>query len=292
MQQGKFIIIGGGILGASTAYRLAKNGAEVALIDRKDQGQATDAAAGIICPWLSQRRNKAWYRLAKGGARIYPHLIEELANDGETETGYDQVGAISLHTDEKKLIAMYDRAHKRREDAPEIGEISLLDSKQTQVMFPLLNDIYGAVHVSGGARVDGRKLRDSLLRGFEKHGGVLRYGDASLLSSGSQVTGVRLDGEVIEADTVIATSGAWMNELVKPLDVAFEVTMQKAQIMHLEVPAADTADWPVVMPPNNSYLLTFNNKRLVVGSTHEDHTGFDSRVTAGGVHEKIGRAHV
>ena len=57
----KFIVIGAGILGASTAYHLAKAGKDVVIIDRQDQGQATDAAAGIICPWLSQRRNKAWY---------------------------------------------------------------------------------------------------------------------------------------------------------------------------------------------------------------------------------------
>ncbi|MBY7142764.1 FAD-binding oxidoreductase [Virgibacillus sp. NKC19-3] len=290
MQHSKFIIIGGGILGASTAYHLAKNGAEVTLIDRKDKGQATDAAAGIICPWLSQRRNKAWYRLAKGGARIYPHLVQELASDGETETGYKQVGAISLHTDEKKLTAMYDRAHKRREEAPEMGDISLLNTKQTQEMFPLLSDRFGAVHVSGGARVDGRKLRDSLLRGFKKHGGVLRHGEATLLSSGHQVTGVQLHSEIIEAETVIATSGAWMNELIKPLGVSFEVTMQKAQILHLKIPTVENTDWPVVMPPNNSYLLGFHDQRLVVGSTHDDHTGFDTRVTAGGVHEILTKA--
>ena len=84
----KVIVIGAGILGASTAYHLAKNGAEVIVVDRKDKGQATDAAAGIICPWLSQRRNKAWYALAKAGARFYPNLIEELNKDGETNTGY------------------------------------------------------------------------------------------------------------------------------------------------------------------------------------------------------------
>ena len=57
------IVIGSGILGASTAYHLAKSGAKVILVDRKDAGQATDAAAGIVCPWLTQRRNKAWYQL-------------------------------------------------------------------------------------------------------------------------------------------------------------------------------------------------------------------------------------
>ena len=62
--QKKIIIIGSGIIGASTAYYLAKQGAEVIIIDRKQKGQATDAAAGIVCPWISQRRNKAWYQFS------------------------------------------------------------------------------------------------------------------------------------------------------------------------------------------------------------------------------------
>lgn len=66
-----YIVVGAGILGASTAYHLAKAGAQVTLVDRQDLGQATDAAAGIICPWLTQRRNKAWYQLAKNGAKFY-----------------------------------------------------------------------------------------------------------------------------------------------------------------------------------------------------------------------------
>lgn len=96
-----YIIIGAGILGASAAYHLAKAGADVTVIDWKHPGQATDAAAGIVCPWLSQRRNQAWYAIAKGGARYYNQLIQQLEADGETETGYQKVGAVSLHTDEK-----------------------------------------------------------------------------------------------------------------------------------------------------------------------------------------------
>src|SRR6476620_1700986 len=123
----KVIVIGAGILGASTAYHLAKNGAEVIVVDRQDAGQATDAAAGIICPWLSQRRNKAWYALAKSGAAYYTSLIQQLEEDGESETGYKQVGAISLHTDKVKLEKMKERAMKRLEDAPEIGLIRQLN---------------------------------------------------------------------------------------------------------------------------------------------------------------------
>ncbi|PAV29652.1 FAD-dependent oxidoreductase [Virgibacillus profundi] len=286
---GKFIIIGSGIVGATTAYQLTKSGAEVIVADRRDDGQATDAAAGIVCPWLSQRRNKAWYHLAKNGARVYPQLIQELQADGEEDTGYARVGAISLHTDEVKLTAMRDRALKRREDAPEIGEVTLLDPEQTKAMFPLLKDGYGAVHVSGAARVDGRKLRDALLRGAQKHGASVIHGDASIVHKGTQVTGVKINDEIFEADKVIAATGAWMGELFKPLDVEFNIVPQRAQIMHVHVPDMDNSLLPVVMPPGNQYLLAFDD-RIVLGSTHEDDSGFDYRVTAGGQHEILTKA--
>lgn len=286
----KIVIIGAGIVGASTGYQLAKKGAEVIIVDRHEQGQATDAAAGIICPWLSQRRNKAWYKLAKGGAAIYPKLVEELANDGETDTGYARVGAISLHTDEKKQIAMRDRALKRRDDAPEIGKVTLLDQKETKRRFPLLSEEYSSIHVSGAARVNGRKLRNALLRGAKKHGGKLIEGDATILHEGSTVTGVSVDENILKADTVIATTGVWMRELLKPLDIEFDVTPQRAQIMHLKMPDTDTSKWPVVMPPTDQYMLTLDDSRIVIGATHENNVGLDHRITAGGVYEILTKA--
>lgn len=285
----RYIIIGAGILGASTAYKLAKSSAEVIIIDRHDTGQATDAAAGIICPWLSQRRNKAWYKLAKGGARIYRDLIQELADDGETETGYAQTGAISIHTDEQKLTAKKERALKRQEDAPEIGEVTLLDTVQTKKMFPHLADDYASVHVSGAARVNGRALRDALIRGAQKHNATVIHGDAQLIRDASRITGVTVNGETIEADQVIAACGAWMHELLKPLNVHFKGTAQKAQILHLQSPEVDTSDWPVVMPPNDQFMLTWDD-RIIIGATHEDDVGFDNRVTAGGLNEILSKA--
>ncbi|TFJ92739.1 NAD(P)/FAD-dependent oxidoreductase [Lentibacillus salicampi] len=285
----KFIVIGAGILGASTAYKLARAGAEVVVIDRHDSGQATDAAAGIICPWLSQRRNKAWYKLAKGGARIYHDLIRELADDGETATGYKQTGTISIHTDKQKLTAMKERALKRREDAPEIGEVTLLDAKQTKNLFPHLADDYASVHVSGGARVNGRALRDALIRGAQKRGASFLRGSAHLIRKGSRITGVHVNGSTIEADQVIAACGAWIHELLRPLNIQFNSTSQKAQILHLQSPGADTSGWPVVMPPNDQFMLTLDD-RIIIGATHENDAGFDRRVTAGGFNEILSKA--
>lgn len=286
----KVIVIGAGILGASTAYHLAKNGAEVIVVDRKDKGQATDAAAGIICPWLSQRRNKAWYALAKAGARFYPNLIEELNKDGETNTGYSKVGAISIHKDQKKLEKMVERAIARREDAPEIGEVTLLNPEETKSLFPLLDPEFASVHVSGGARVDGRAIRDSLLRAAQKHGSVLVKEEAELLFEKNRITGVRAGSETIYADTVIVCAGAWANGLLNPLGVNFNVTFQKAQIVHYELPGEDTNHWPVVMPPGTLYLLTFEKNRVVAGSTHENTEEFDTRITAGGIHDLFSKS--
>ncbi|MFC7321578.1 NAD(P)/FAD-dependent oxidoreductase [Halobacillus campisalis] len=280
-----YIVVGAGVLGVSTAYHLAKAGAKVTVVDRKDIGQATDAAAGIICPWLSQRKNKAWYELAKGGARYYPALIEELEADGETNTGYKRVGALRLHKEDEKLEEMLERALERREAAPEMGEIKRLTKKETKEMFPPLDEEYGSIFISGAARVDGRALRDALIRACERKGVEFVQADAQLDVNRYQITGVKTKEGTIKADQVIVTAGAWAKEMVLPLGEEFLVHPQKAQIVHLELPDTNTEEWPVVMPPTNKYLLSFDGGRVVIGATHETKEKFDSRVTVGGLHE-------
>ncbi|TYS70365.1 FAD-binding oxidoreductase [Sutcliffiella horikoshii] len=284
------VIIGAGILGASTAYHLAKAGENVTVIDRFDKGQSTDAAAGIICPWISQRRNKAWYNMVKNGAKYYPALIDQLEKDGETETGYNRVGAISLHNDKEKLEKMAERAIKRREEAPEIGEVTILSTEKTKELFPVLSEGFGSVHISGGAKVNGRALRNALNNGAKKHGAKFIDSDACLDVKDNQVTGVKLGEQRVEADLIIVTGGAWSQELFQELGMNFDVVPQKAQIVHLEIDTKQTKDWPVVMPPNNQYILSFDEGRIVVGATHEDNTGFDTRVTAGGMNEILSKA--
>ncbi|MDN4607341.1 NAD(P)/FAD-dependent oxidoreductase [Sporosarcina highlanderae] len=286
----RIIIIGAGILGASAAYHLAKEGAEVIIIDRKDKGQATDAAAGIICPWISQRRNKAWYALAKGGASYYPELIRQLEDDGETDTGYRKVGAISLHRDMDKLEKMEDRAIERRKEAPEIGQVTLLDERETSEQLPLLSEGFSSVYVEGAARVDGRALRDALLNAATKHGATVLHGSATLVSEKSEITGVHVDGKSFKAKKVIIAAGAWASELLEPLGLNVQVTGQKAQIIHLHLDGHTTTNWPVVMPPTDQYILPSDNGKIVIGATHEDETNLTSHATAGGIHEVLDKA--
>lgn len=283
----KIIVVGAGILGSSTAYHLSKLGAGVVVVDRRDPGQATDAAAGIICPWLSQRRNQVWYRLAKAGAAFYPELIKELEQGGETNTGYVRSGALSIHTDMGKLDKIEERARLRLADAPEIGEITRLSAGETRERFPLLAEGYASVHISGAARVDGRALREALLHSAQQCGATRVTGDAVLQYESGRVNGVTVGADSYPADEVIVCAGAWANPLLQPLGIHLKVHYQKGQIMHLHVPDhQDTESWPVVIPPTDQYLLSFGQQRIVIGATHENNVeGYDTRVTAGGVQE-------
>ncbi|MCX8002669.1 MAG: FAD-binding oxidoreductase [Anoxybacillus mongoliensis] len=285
----RYIVIGAGIVGASVAFHLAKEKVEVMIIDREDQGQATKAAAGIICPWTSQRRNKKWYALAKGGAAFYPQLIEQLQAYGH-ETGYKRVGAICLHHDSDKLQSMEERVYKRREEAPEIGEITRLSPKEVKTRFPVLSDEYEALYVSGAARVDGRALRRSLIHAAIQLGATYIKGSATLLHENERVIGAMVANDRYEADAVIVAAGVWAKSLLLPLGIDFLITPQRAQIVHLQHPKQHTDHWPVVMPPNNQYLLAFPNGKIVVGATHEDGVGIDCRVTAGGLYEVLHKA--
>lgn len=267
----KVLIVGAGILGTAVAYHLSKEDVEITLIDKKEVGQATGAAAGIICPWLSQRRNKAWYALANNGAHYYKTLIAELEQQGETETGYKQVGALCLHHDKDKLMAMKERAEKRRDGAPAIGEISFLTEQEAKEKFPLLSEGYHILYVSGAARVDGKQLTEAMRRVAIQRGVQYIEGDAELHVEAGKIKGVRVANTILEADEVVVCAGAWSNQLLQPLGINVHVSYQKAQIMHLRAEEQkDTDAWPVIMPPNDQYLLAFADSKVVIGATHEN----------------------
>src|SRR5690625_3392139 len=103
----KVIVIGSGIVGASAAYHLVKQNADVLIIDEEHTGHATAAGAGIICPWDSDERNDPLYHLADKGAHFYPSLIDQLSAESEIDISYKKVGALLTSSDGHLL----DKAH-------------------------------------------------------------------------------------------------------------------------------------------------------------------------------------
>lgn len=287
----KVAIIGSGIVGSSAAYHLSKNeDVEVVLIDKEQDGKATSAGAGIVCPWVSRVKNPDWYIIAKEGAKFYPGLIERLEKDGENQTSYKRVGALCISEQAEELDQIESDVRAKQADAPELGEIRRLGSEETRRLFPPLHENLESVFVSGAARVDGRQLREAMKNAAVKNGAHFVSGEASLVVDGGQVTGVSVDGMDLDVDEVILTAGAWVRELLNPLGVHLNVVPQRGQIAHIELPDMDTSEWPVILPQSSHYMLAFDDSRVVAGATRETGSGFDYRQTVSGVQEVTNEA--
>lgn len=280
----RVIVIGSGIAGASAAYQLARRGVAVTVVDVARPGIATAAGAGIVCPWTS-RRGDAEVGLASMAAAHYPTLVAQLAEDGADDSSFEVVGALVVGADEAELEAAYRRVRNRAAHAPAAGQVSRLDPDQARELFPALAPELGAVHVSGGGRVDGRRLRQALLTAAKSRGVEQIEGRAEVTERG-----VVVEGQPHHADKVVVAAGAWSPEVVAPLGVRLPVAPQRGQISHFELPGTDTTAWPVVLPPSSHYLLAFPGSRVVAGATRETGSGFDYRVTAAGQHEVLTHA--
>lgn len=278
----KITIIGSGIVGATCAYLLSNKNIELTVVDAHMDGRATSASAGIICPWVSKRRNQDWYVLARNGAAYYHELISLLNEAGFQETGYKQVGAIRLHKNLDNIKELQAIAMSKRELAPEIGRVAILDGDEVKKQFPYIEDSFYGLWIEGAARVDGRLLRDVMLQAAQKNGAQLIKGHATLQSDGTSVDGVCINNQTLKSDQVIATNGVWMNELLSPLDIHLKIQAQKGEVIHLEVDDVPTDKLPVIMPPNNQYMLSFDEGKIVIGASHQHVKNFDTKVTLEG----------
>lgn len=290
----RVVVVGGGVVGASAAYHLVRAGASAVLVDGDIPGQATAAGAGIVCPALRFGAPEAWRSLAFRAVARYRELLESLAADGEGDTGYETVGALLVAADEREEVALGEARRKleelRRAGVANVGEVGFLPPGEPRGLFPFLRGDLPGLRLSGAARVDGRRLRGALERAARRRGARLVRGTATLLLRGGWVRGVRVEGEEISADAVVAAAGAWTGELCRPAGLRVPVYPQRGQISHLRTPGTDTSRLPIVEGFRTHYMLAFPGERVVAGATREDGAGFDPRVTAGGVHEVLSEA--
>lgn len=291
---GEVVVVGGGVVGAAATYQLARQGHTVTLIDRADDGQATAAGAGIISPGTGALGVGAFRPLAAEAVRYYPELHAALAEDGEPNTGFAICGALFIAATEEELellpARLRDMEALRAGGMGNIGELALIDGSAARGLFPPLAELPGAIHLSGVGRVDGRRLRDALRRAARRRGATILEGNAEIARVGERVAGVRAAGQDLPADAVIIAGGAWSNALGDALGLRLPIYPQRGQILHLDVPGVATGDWPVITGSYSHYLLAFPESRVVAGATREHDSGYDYRMTAGGVQEALGEA--
>ncbi len=288
------MVIGGGIVGASAAYHLARSDVQVTLIDRADPGQATAAGAGILSPGTSFKSPAAFFPLAFRAVAYYDELLSQLAEDGETQTGYEVAGLLHIATSEEEAARLPGLLHliqeRRAAGVTHLGEVRLTDAQEARALFPALGEIAGAIYTSGAARIDGRLLRSALHRAAQRRGATVVNGSAERVWESGQGIQISVNGQVLSAAAVILAGGAWSGSLAETLGFALPVYPQRGQILHLTLPEQETSRWPVIVGFHSHYLLTFPTNRVVVGATREEGSGFDVRLTAGGVREVLSEA--
>ena len=265
----KVAIVGAGIVGATVAYYLSKEAdVEVTVFDH-GYGQATKAAAGIISPWFSKRRNKAWYKMARLGADFYVDLLADLEKTGQKVDFYQRSGVFLLKKDDSKLEELYDLALQRRDESPLIGELAILDQAAASSLFPGLKGFERLLYASGGARVDGQLLVSRLLDASQVK--VIK----KEVSLNPLASGYQIDNQMF--DQVILSTGAWLGHMLEPLGYEVDVRPQKGQLRDYQVDL-DMASYPVVMPEGEWDLIPFPGGKLSLGATHENDMGFDLTV--------------
>ena len=265
----KVAIVGAGIVGATATYYLSKEADVKVTVYDHGLGQATKAAAGIISPWFSKRRNKAWYKMARLGADFYIDLLNDLQEFGQEVDFYQRSGVFLLKKDESKLEELYKLALQRKDESPLIGELAILDQATASNLFPGLEGFERLLYASGGARVDGQLLVSRLL-GASQVKVINKEVSLTPLSSGYQI-----DNQMF--DQVILSTGAWLGHILDPLGYEVDVRPQKGQLRDYQVPQ-DMGAYPVVMPEGEWDLIPFSGGKLSLGATHENDMGFDLAV--------------
>ncbi|MET0306649.1 MAG: glycine oxidase ThiO [Solirubrobacterales bacterium] len=288
------VIVGGGIVGLSCAWRAAQRGARVAVVERsRPPAGATRVAAGMLAPVGELAFGEPeLLKLTLAASQLYPDFVAELEGASGVATGYRRDGALHVALDRDEAAELR-RVHELQRSLGLGAE--WLPPRRCRDLEPGLTPSFnGGVHAPEEASVDPRALMDALLAALDAEQKVdllTGTGVEAALRDGERIAGVRTaSGEELRAASVVLAAGAWSGQaewLPKPARPP--VRPVKGQI--LELRSRDgAAPCQRIVASERVYLVPRPDGRLVVGATVEEQ-GFDTAVTAGGVHELLREAY-
>ncbi len=225
----QIVVIGGGIIGCSTAYHLARDHkADVLLLE---QGQLTSGSTWHAAGLVGQLRSSASItQVLKYSVELYKRLAEETG----LETGWKMTGCLRLATTPDRWTEF----RRLATTAKSFGmEMHLIPPEEVKRMWPLMDtsDLIGASWLPTDGQASPSDIARSLAKGARMHG-------ATLLE-GVRVTGFRMDGDRIVA--VQTTKGEVLCE--KVVNCAGQWARQVGTMAGIEVP---------LQPIKHQYIIT------------------------------------
>jgi glycine oxidase len=287
------IIVGGGTIGLACAWRAARRGLRVRVLERDAPGAgATGVAAGMLAPVGEAKwGEEALVRIALASARDWSGFVAELERDSGLESGYEPRGALHVALDRDESEALRRRFELMA--SLDLG-VEWLRPRGCRTLEPGLSpSVAAGVHLPGEATVDPRLLVPALMAAVEGAGGevLVETEVVDALFEGERIAGVvTADGREHRSERVVLATGAWSGAAGwLPAPARPPVRPVKGQLVVLRGNPEHTVSTRIITT-ERVYLVPRLDGRLIVGATVEER-GFDLQVTAGGVHELLREAY-
>jgi glycine oxidase len=286
------IFVGGGVIGLASAWRAANRGARVCVLEaERPAAGATGVAAGMLAPaGEASWGEEALLSLNLESLRLWPGFVEDLEQASGTEIGFAQRGALHVALDRDEAESLRRRYDLHRQLGLDSEWLTGGDCRKLEP--GLATGVRGGAHVPGESSVDPRRVVAALLAALDREGMEVHAG-ARVTSAERSDGGWTLtteDGRGLAAGAVVLTAGCWSGQLDWiPREARPPVRPVKGEILTLRGPAED----PVcerIIAGDRVYMVPRGDGRLILGATVEE-KGFDTTVTAGGVHELLREAY-
>ena len=293
MANKKIIIIGGGVIGLSIGWQLAKSDAAITIYERSQAGRAASwAAAGMLAP-LAEAHSEEPELLKLGSQSLarYPQWVNELELDAKMSIGYRVEGTLIVGLEP-------DDTHQLRHlyaSQQELGlDVEWLNGREAREIESALSPrVTAAIRCATDHQVDNRLMVKALQRAYQARGGVLHENSPikRIVVENGIATGVQTQDSFQAADVCILAAGCWSAQIEGlPDRIVPPVRPVKGQMLALQMEEGITVKNVIrtvrARYLTSAYLVPRSDGRLIVGATSEE-MGFDTRLTAGGVFELL-----
>ena len=242
------VVIGGGVMGASTAFHLAEAGISVALIEKSELASgSTSKAAGGVRANFSDTFNVAL------GARSL-ELFADFANRPGHQIDLHRPGYLFALTNEDD-VALFERSTEIHHQHG--VESRMLTPEEARTISPLMST--DGVLACSFTPNDGHCTPESVVAGYaagaRRHGAVvMTYTSViGIELKGNEIIAVNTSAGRIETSSVINCAGAWSPEIAKFVGLELPVTPYRRELVVTEALGQEFADLPVSMPMTIDY---------------------------------------